>query len=72
MLWVLLGGCIIRLHFNCDSEVPAVGTGSTSIYIHIYIHIYSGIDALPVNYRLHSGVCRFVPITDTAISDHRS
>ena len=33
MLWVLLGGCIIRLHFNCDSEVPAVGTGSTSNYI---------------------------------------
>ena len=65
MLCVLLGGCI-RLHFNCDSEVPAVGTGSTSI------HIYSGIDALPVNYRLHSGVCRFVPIEDTAISDHRS
>ena len=30
MLCVLLGGCI-RLHFNCDSEVPAVGTGSTSI-----------------------------------------
>ena len=30
MLCVLLGGCIIRLHFNCDSEVPAVGTGSTS------------------------------------------
>ena len=29
MLCVLLGGCI-RLHFNCDSEVPAVGTGSTS------------------------------------------
>ncbi len=28
MLCVLLGGCI-RLHFNCDSEVPAVGTGST-------------------------------------------
>ena len=34
--------------------------------------IYSGIDALPVNYRLHSGVGRFVPIEDTAISDHRS
>ena len=33
MLWVLLGGFIIRLHFNCDSEVPAVGTGSTSINI---------------------------------------
>ena len=32
MLCVLLGGCI-RLHFNCDSEVPAVGTGSTSIMI---------------------------------------
>ena len=32
MLCVLLGGCI-RLHFNCDSEVPAVGTGSTSVII---------------------------------------
>ena len=32
MLCVLLGGCI-RLHFNCDSEVPAVGTGSTSLPI---------------------------------------
>ena len=29
MLCVLLGGCL-RLHFNCDSEVQAVGTGSTS------------------------------------------
>ena len=28
----ILGGCI-RLHFNCDSEVPAVGTGYTSIGI---------------------------------------
>ena len=35
-------------------------------------YIYSGIDALPVNCMLHSGVCRFVPIEDTAISDHRS
>ena len=29
----ILGGCIIRLHFNCDSEGPAVGTGFTSILI---------------------------------------
>ena len=44
MLCVLLGGCI-RLHFNCDSEVPAVGTGSTSIIILLFVvlptrHIY--------------------------------
>jgi len=28
------------LHFNCDSEVPAVGTGSTSIYIIYIYYIY--------------------------------
>ena len=28
----ILGGCIL-LHFNCDSEVPAEGTGYTSYYI---------------------------------------
>ena len=27
----ILGGCI-RLHLNCDSEVPAVGTGYTRFF----------------------------------------
>ena len=45
----ILGGCLL-LHFNCDSEVPAEGTGYTSIIQYEistikYIHIYSIIGA---------------------------
>ena len=35
----MLGGCI-RLHFNCDSKVPAEGTGYTSIYYITYNNMY--------------------------------
>ena len=44
-------------------------TDSASV---LYIYIYSGIDALPVNYSMYLSVRRFKSIKDTAISDHRS
>ena len=42
----ILGGCI-RLHFNCDSEVPALGTGYTSKLIRVG----------DTQYSLRSAVC---------------
>ena len=64
MLCVLLGGCIIRLHFNCDSEVPAVGTGSTSsIIIAIIIILFTVLRSQ------YSNSCDFRNITEVKFNE---